>query len=88
VQVVRPVDIGVMSQRDEPVCERDRGLVPVEHLERLDQVAATALEAKLKELLAVRADGHVRIQPHRPRPGEGRAPADDQWCLSAREPGR
>ena len=68
VQVVRPVHVRVVGQGDQPVRERHGRLVPVEHLERLDQVAAAALDAKLEELLAVGADGHVRIQSHRRRP--------------------
>ena len=71
VQVVRTLDERLMSQADQTVCERERRVVPVQRLQRLDEVAAPSLDAKLEELLAVGADGHARIQPHRHRCVEG-----------------
>ena len=71
VQVVRSLEVCGMREVDEPVREGQRGVAPVEHLQRLDQLAAAALDAQLEELLAVGADGHARIQPHAHRSVKG-----------------
>ena len=68
---MRTLDERLMGQADQTVCERERRVVPVQRLQRLDEVAAPSLDAKLEELLAVGADGHARIQPHRHRCVEG-----------------
>ena len=68
---MRTLDVRLMGQADQTVCERERRVVPVQRLQGLDEVAAASLDAKLEELLAVGADGHARIQPHRRRCVEG-----------------